>query len=78
MAKAPKEPKTPRLPSFGTIRSKIREIFNLIRISRIVLKHLEACLGELFSISGDEIEPTLPATGTLPEPSTTLVDPEMD
>lgn len=78
MAKAPKDPKTPRTSTFANIRSKIRDIFNLIRVSRIVLKHLEACLGELFSISGDEIEPTLPATDTLPEPSHTLDDPEMD
>ena len=78
MAKSTKEAKTPRTGTFQNIRSKIRQIFNLIRVSRIVLRHLEACLGELFAISGDEIEPTLPATGSLPEASHTLEDPEMD
>ena len=78
MAKTPKDAKTPRAGTFQNIRYKIRQVFNLIRFSRIVLRHLEACLGELFAISGDEIEPTLPATGSIEDASLGTHDPEMD
>ena len=35
---------------FALIKTRIKSIFNAIRLARIVLKHVEACLSEIFAL----------------------------
>lgn len=62
-----------RLRSVGL---SIRSIFNAIRKFRVVLRHLEACLQELFHLKASDIE-TLPVPrGDHGEPTAVLIPSE--
>jgi hypothetical protein len=78
MAKSAKTPDTPRFAGFKNIRSKIKTVFNLIRWVRVVLRHVEACLSELFALDSEELENQLPGVVHLADPSTVHSDPEID
>ena len=67
MAKSAKTPDKSSMGRFALIKTRIKSIFNAIRLARIVLKHVEACLSEIFALSGEEITTTLPATVDLDE-----------
>jgi hypothetical protein len=62
MAKSAKSPDKSSIGRFALIKTRIKSIFNAIRLARIVLKHVEACLSEIFALSGEEITTALPAT----------------
>ena len=55
MAKSAKTPDKSSAGRFALIKTRIKSIFNAIRLARIVLKHVEACLSEIFALSGEEI-----------------------
>ena len=55
MAKTPKTPNPAGPGRFALIKDKIKAVFNLIRLTRVVLRHTEACLSEIFALSGEEI-----------------------
>lgn len=59
MAKREKTPNTSGMGRFALIKEKIKAVFNLIRLTRIILRHLEACLSEIFALSGEEISAQL-------------------
>jgi hypothetical protein len=78
MAKTAKTPQNKPIGRFQQIRTKIKAVFNLIRIARVVLKHTEACLSELFALDSEELENQLPGVVDFTDPSRGLTDPEMD
>jgi len=55
MAKTSKTANPAGAGRFALIKDKIKTVFNLIRLIRIVLRHTEACLSEIFALSGEEI-----------------------
>jgi len=51
---------TALIQRLGALRDGIKGLFKVIRTSRVVLRHLEACLVELYAVSSQEID-SLPA-----------------
>jgi len=78
MAKTAKSPSNKPIGRFQQIRTKIKAIFNVIRIARVVLRHTEACLSELFALDSEELENQLPHVVDYVDPSRGLNDPELD
>ena len=69
MAKSTKTPDKSPMGRFALIKARIKSIFNGIRLARIVLRHLEACLSEIFALSGEEITSELAPTVELVDPT---------
>jgi len=67
MAKTPKTPNPASAGRFALIKEKIKAVFNLIRLTCIVLRHTEACLSEIFALSGEEITSQLATAVDFPE-----------
>ena len=63
----------------GALRDSIKSLFKVIRTARIVLRHVEACLVELYAVSEDQIDraaaPTLPQLQPQVDPNGTHPDP---
>lgn len=58
----------------GALRDGIKGLFKVIRTARVVLRHLEACLVELYAVSDQEIDslPALPVPPETPPPHPTV------
>ena len=78
MAKAAKTPDTSKIGRFKNLRARIKQVFNFIRWARVILRHVEACLSELFALDSEELENQLPPVVHLPDPSHVHSDPEID
>jgi len=78
MAKTAKSPDTPKIGRFQNLRTRIKQVFNFIRWARVILRHVEACLSELFALDSEELENQLPGVVHLPDPSHIHSDPEID
>jgi len=63
----------------ASLRDGIRSLFKVIRTARVVLRHLEACLIELYKVSDTEIEtvesPHLIPTDTIADSDETVAAP---
>ena len=70
MAKNPKSAQIAPNGRFQNMRSKIKGLFNAIRVARVVLRHLAACLSELFSLDTDDLENALSTSVDLEDAST--------
>ena len=67
MAKTPKPADNAPTGRSVSLRARIKGIFNGIRIARVVLRHLSACLSELFALDSEELERGLPVAVDLAE-----------
>ena len=79
-AKNPKSSTGGVIERLGALRDGIRQLFKVIRTSRIVLRHLEACLIELWGVSHEDIEtaspPQLHPPTTTADAISTVVQPD--
>jgi len=70
---------TALIQRLGALRDGIKGLFKVIRTARVVLRHLEACLVELYAVSDKEIDslpaPPVPTETPPPPPTVTLGEP---